>query len=364
MNINHVFALTLESLMLSPAVLSGFKCSLFASLASGTGLLFAAAIGSQSLTSGVSRLRNTANRIHSRMLFLKLNETELSEQCSLAAIHIFEHGDPPLLTRDRVSKILMNRQDVPAKSAARIITHAELTVLANVLGVSIEWLRGQEENRDPVVWNVLASPDRVSTFSHLLQEYEQLSSETTVWSKYPMYSLTSEAFVHAFNQVHYGGKLTAANRPLVEFYNRVARLRRKWILRSNRSFTYTNLVYRSDLEAVTCGAGIYSAISKTIRRRNLEEMIEVISNPLLKLKLIILQDESEVNDAFRDYDMLATMDSILSVWNYHNGDIGWSEHPTYVKPHHDLLERLMSHALCQDVDETVQVLKSMQSQIG
>ena len=92
-------------------------------------------------------------------------------------------------------------------------------------------------------------------------------------------------------------------------------------------------------------------------------MIEVISNPLLKLRLIILQDESEVNDAFRDYDMLRTMDSVLSVWNYHNGDIGWSEHPTYVKPHHDLLERLMSHAICQDVDETVQVIKSLQSQI-
>ena len=363
MNVNNVLALTLDNLMAYPALLQGFRCS-WASLAWGTGsLLAAAALGSQSFTSGLSRLRNTANKIHSRMQFLRLNETELSEQCSLAGIHLFEDGDPPVLTRDRVSKILMNRQDVPAKSAARIITHAELTVMANVLGVSIEWLRGQEENRDPVVWNVLACPDRVSTFSHLLQEYEQSSSETMVWSKYPMYSLTSEAFVHAFNQVHFGGKLTAATRPLVEFYNRAARLRRKWILRSNRSFTYSNLIYRADLEAVTCGSGIYSAISKTIRRRNLDEMVEVICNPLLKLRLIILQDESQVNDAFRDYEILGTMDSILSVWNYHNGDIGWSEHPTYVKPHHQLLERLMSHALCHDLDETVQVIKSLQSQI-
>lgn len=363
MIVNHVLPLTPDTLAAHVVFLLSFKCAL-ASLACGiVPLLAAAALGSQSFTSGLSRLRQTANKIHSRMLFLRLNETELSEQCSLAAIHIFEDSDPPVLTRDRVSKILMNRQDVPAKSAARIITHAELTVLANVLGVSIEWLRGQEENRDPVVWNVLANPDRVSTLAHLLQEYEQLSRETLVWSRYPVYSLTSEAFVHAFNQVHYGSKLTAANRPLVEFYNRVARLRRKWILRPNRSFTYSNLVYRSDLEAVTCGAGIYSAISKTIRRRNLEEMIEVISNPLLKLKLIILQDESEVNDAFRDYDMLRTMDSVLSVWNYHNGDIGWSEHPTYVKPHRDVLERSMSHAICEDVDETVQVIKSLQSQI-
>ncbi len=311
----------------------------------------------------LSRLRSTANKIYNRLLFLGLNETELSEQCSLAAIHLFEDGDPPVLTRDRVSKILMNRQDVPAKSAARIITHAELTVLSNVLGVSIEWLRGQEENRDPVVWNALASPNRVSTFCHLLQEYEHLSDEAIVWSRYPIYSYGSEAFEHAFNQVHYGGKLGVANRPLVEFYNRVARVRRKWILRSNRSFGYSNLVYRSDFEAVTCGAGVYYAISKSIRRRNLEEMIEVISDPRLGLKLIILQDENQVRDAFYGYEMLASMDSNLSVWNYYNGDIGWSEHPNYVKPHRQLLDRLMSHALCENVDETIQFIKSLQVQL-
>jgi hypothetical protein len=291
---------------------------------------------------------------------LGLNETELSEQCSLAAIHIFEHDDPPVLTRDRVSKILMNRQDVPAKSAARIITQAELTVLANVLGVAIEWLGGQEANRDPVVWNALASPDRASTFCHLLQEYEQLGEETMVWSRYPMYAYTSEAFAHAFNQVHFGGKLGVANRPLVEFYNRVARLRRKWIVRPNRSFEYSNLVYRSDFETVTCGAGVYSAISKSIRRRNLEEIIEVISNPRLRVKLIILQDESQIREALSGYEMLASMDSILSVWKYQNGDIGWSEHPAYVKPHRQLLDRLMSRVLYHDVDETIQFIESLQ----
>ncbi len=290
---------------------------------------------------------------------LGLNETELSEQCSLAAIHIFEDDDPPVLTRDRVSKILMNRQDVPAKSAARIISQAELMVLSNVLQVSIEWLTGQEGNRDPVVWNALANPDRATTFCHLLQEYELLSDEAMVWSRYPMHWYGSEAFAHAFNQVHYGGKPGVANRALAEFHNRVARLRRKWILRPDRSFEYSNLVFQSDFETATCGTGIYSAISKGIRRRNLEEVIEVIGNPSLRLRLIIIQDETHVKDAFRDYEILATMDSNLSVWNYHNGDIGWSEHPNYVQPHRHLLNRLMSRALYRDVDETIQYIESL-----
>ena len=298
------------------------------------------------------------------MQFLRLNETELSERCSLAVAHSFENGDPPGLTRDRLSKILMNRRAVPAKSAARVITRGELTVLAHVLAVSIEWLIGQEENRDPVVWNVLAGPDRVSTFIHLLQEYEHLAGETMVWGKYPMHSYSSEAFGHAFNQVHYGAKHSSASRHLVEFYNRVARARRNWILRSNRSFKYSHLIYKSDFEAVMCGQGIYSAISKSIRGRNLDEMLKSITNPTLKLTLIILKDEAQVKDAFRDYEILRTMGSALSVWNYHNGDIGWSEHGTYTRRHKHLLERMMTRTLCQDVKETVEFIKSLKSRLS
>jgi hypothetical protein len=298
------------------------------------------------------------------MQFLRLSETELSERCSLAAVHLFENGDPPGLTRDRLSKILMNRRTLPAKSAARVITHGELTVLAHVLAVSIEWLIGQEENQDPVVWNVLAGPDRVSTFIHLLHEYEQLAGETTVWGKYPMHSYASEAFGNAFNRVHYGAKLGSASRHLAEFYSRVARARRKWIRRSNRSFEYSHLIYRSDFEAVTCGEGIYSAISKSIRVRNLDEILKSITNPALKLTLIILKDEAQTKDGVRDYEILRTMGSVLSVWNYHNGDIGWSEHAIYLRRHKHLLERMMSRALCQDVRETVEFIKSLKSRLS
>src|SRR6266404_9656843 len=100
----------------------------------------------QSSASTFARLKITAAKIQSRMEFLGLNETQLSEQCSLAAVHLLEDQNPPSLTRDRVSKILMNRHDIPAKSAARVITHAELAVLARVLRVSIEWLLGQAQN--------------------------------------------------------------------------------------------------------------------------------------------------------------------------------------------------------------------------
>jgi hypothetical protein len=313
-----------------------------------------------------SQLRHTANRIYSRMRLLGLNETTLSEQCSLASIHLFDDGEVPALTRDRVSKILMNRQDVPAESAARIVSQAELTVLAQVLKVAVQWLLGQEQNRDPVVWNVLADSDRAVTFTNLYQAYEETGKDTRVWSQYPVYSFTSEAFAHAFNQVHFGRKThLPSTRPLVQFYNENARLRRKWILRPNRSFKYTNLIYRSHFEHVTCGTGSFSAISKTILTRNLDVMMEAITNPSLKMELVILKDEY-LTDAniLCDYEFLSAVDDLFLIWGYHNADVGWSEHPSYVKPYRQLLDRLIKDRLCRDVSETVDYLKSLRSHLS
>jgi hypothetical protein len=320
--------------------------------------------GYSAISPAAARLKHTAKKIYSRMQYLGLNETELSERC-LAAIHMFEDLDLPSLTRDRISKILMNRREAPAKSSARVITHGELAVLANVLKVSIEWLMGQEKNRDPVVWNVLAQPDRVLTFSHLLQEYEEMGKESVCWSQFPMCMFTSDDFSHAFNHVHYSQKLALGNtKPLSEFYNSVARVRRKWILKSNRSFAYTNLIYQSHFEEVTCGQGVFSRISKAILRRNLDVMTDVIANPSFDVKLVILKDEDlTLRNSLRNYEVLGTVDNLISVWNYHNGDIGWSEHSAYVKPHRQLLERLLSQALYSSVDETVGFIESLRSRL-
>ena len=297
------------------------------------------------------------------MQSLGLNETSLAERCSLAATCLFANTDAPNLTRERISKILMHRQDNPAKSAAKLITLAELTVLANVLEVSIEWLVGQEENRDPVVWNVLAQPDRIVTFAHLLEEYEELSNESICWSRHPLHAFNTDAYVHAFNHLHYTQKHNSGNpRALIEFYNSLARLRRKWLLRRDRTFKYTQLIYKSHFEQATCGQGIFAAISRTILLRNLDAMLETISDPSLKMTLIILTDtETKLKRKLENYEILATSDNLLSVWQYHNGDIGWSEHPNYVEPNHQLLDDLRKCACFRDVPETIEYIKSLKS---
>jgi transcriptional regulator with XRE-family HTH domain len=309
------------------------------------------------------QLKSVATRIRSRMELLGLNETQLSERCSLAAIDLFEDDDAPSLRRDRIAKILMNRQEVPAKSAAHKITHRELAVLANVLKVSPEWLLGQEENRDPVVWNVLAEPNRVQNFVELLQEYEELGKQTTIWSRFPLYPFVSDDFVNSFNQAYYGGKDASENsRPMVEFSNNLARARRKWIVRPNRTFDFISLIYQSDFEQVVGGRGIYSSISRSVLTRNIQVMIDIITNASFNMSLVILKDDPSTTERLRGFDLLGTVDDLFSAWTYHNGDIGWSEHSVYVEHHRKLLELLASRPQL-DATETLELLESLRSKI-
>ena len=314
------------------------------------------------LAADSAQLKRLADRIYNRMQGLGLSGTQLSERCRLAALHLFENNVAPALTRDRIAKILMNRQDVPARSAARVITYPELRVLASVLQVSTEWLIGQSENRDPVVWNVLAQPDRFQSIANLIQHYEADCQQTTVWSRHPAYPLVTEDYARAVNQINFTRKDGTSNRPLIEFYNTVARARRKWILRSNRPFTYVSIIFKDDLEQMVTGRDNYSLISKTILARNLQFMIDSLTNEALKIRLIV-GDEGLLAEPLRNYESLATTDEQFSFWNYHNGDIGWSEHPHYVDAHNRLLNDIIRQALYAETGETVQFLRSLKASV-
>ena len=79
---------------------------------------------------------------------LGLNQTELAARCARLSHDLFAQ-DAPQITRERIAKILMHCKANPGKSAARVISHRELRVLATVLQVSPEWLTGREESRVP-----------------------------------------------------------------------------------------------------------------------------------------------------------------------------------------------------------------------
>src|SRR4051812_17179282 len=103
MDIVHLLSVTIETGSTIP------RSTITLALAALLGSVIPAFGFGPTLSSAVrTRLKHVSTKIYSRMQALALNETELSEQCSFAAVHMFDHNGVPALTRDRISKILMN----------------------------------------------------------------------------------------------------------------------------------------------------------------------------------------------------------------------------------------------------------------
>jgi hypothetical protein len=311
------------------------------------------------------RMREIAVRIQDRMRQLGLSAGQLSDACSIAVSHLEQETEPPGLRRDRIAKILMNRQAQPGSSAASRISHEEMLVLARVLKVSVEWLSVQTENEEPVVWNVLAQPERGTHVLHLLGEYEERAGESSVWSEYPLCSFTTEEFMVAFHRAHFGEMDTAGvtkdKRELVEFFNRTGRVRRKRVLRPDRPYTFTGLIYESELQRVMAGEGVHRSIPKMIRKATFAHMARILADPDLKMSLVVVNEEKvrSAKAAWRDHETVGVMGELFSLWNYHSGSVGWSENPRHVKHQRGLINEMKNHAVCRDTQDTIEYIRQL-----
>lgn len=312
-----------------------------------------------------SEISEIAIRIERRMRNLRLSVAQLSHKCSIISGALGEENQPAL-SRSRIAKILMTRGGASSgTSAARVITRSELMLLARALEVSVEWLGGTRNNEDPVVWNVLAQPERSDHLIHLLEDHEDRASEVMVWSEYLPCPFVTKEFMYAFHEIHYSevddlqdGK---SRRRLVEFFNKMGGRRRARILKPERTFEFTSLIYESELQWIAAGKNIYGQITKSVRKRCLENLVNLLTDPSLRLNLIIVDDQKvmRLRSSFRDFETVGVIGDLFSIWNYHSGSIGWSEHPKYVNRHGKYLRQMHTYAICKDVRATADYVRSL-----
>lgn len=297
-----------------------------------------------------SRIPLIARRLRSRMSELELNQTELAARCVGASQDLFPQ-DAPQITRERIAKILMQCKANPGKSAARVISNRELQVLACVLQVSPEWLTGQGESRDLVLWDLSAEPQRGNHVLHLINEHEDNASEVLVWAEYLICSLDTPEFMHKhhealFRELDVMGEHDE-KRKLVRIYDSIGNARRKRLRDSKQKRRkLIQFIFASDLEKIAQGKAEYAGIKKEVRKACLENVRNVISDPSVGIELAIINDKDVegVRTTFRDYDSVGVFDESFVLWRYHSGKIAWSEHPEQVKRYRKMLKGLESNA--------------------
>ena len=277
---------------------------------------------------------------------LGVNQTELAARCAGAAHDLFpEHA--PQITRERIAKILMHCKTRAGKSAARVISQPELQVLAKVLQVSTDWLTGSDDNRDLVLWDPLADPERAHHILHLINEHEDRATEVLVWAEGLTCSLETPEFMHKHNEALFSelDVLGAHDekRRVVQIYDSIGNARRKRLSYSKRKRRkLIHFIFASDLERIARGHGEYSGIRKELRKACLDNLCALISDSQLGIALVIIKDEKTtgLRTAVRDYDSVGVFDESFVLWRYHSGRIAWSENLAYTSKWRRMLNEL------------------------
>jgi len=148
-----------------------------------------------------------------------------------------------------------------------VITYQELQVIAAVLRVSLEWLVGQEDNHDPIIWNAPADPKQAERILHLLAEYEERTGAAVIWAEFLLCSLVTLAFMHASHNARFAELdelgLREEKKRIIEMFDRMGNARRKRLLGTGaaRFYTFTQIIFLSEMEKIAQGTEANTKIS-------------------------------------------------------------------------------------------------------
>jgi hypothetical protein len=81
------------------------------------------------------------------------------------------------------------------------------------------------------------------------------------------------------------------------------------------------------------------------------------------MNLVIVDDAkaAKVKARMHDYETLGVVGDLFSIWNYHSGSVGWSEHPKYVCYHRNLLGQMQRYALFGSRQEMAEYITKLAS---
>lgn len=312
------------------------------------------------------RLPLFAERIRSQMQRLKISVTELARRCET---HDFPDGETrPNLSRERITKILMNAQSRVGKGAAKVVSAREVCVLAETLEVSKEWLTGQTADLTSVIlWDMASEPEIGKQIMHLVCHYEELTGGSVIWGENLLCSLTPTEFVRGYYESFFSELdeigLHSEKQTLVALYEDFGNLQRRRMLENakNRKWTRTQIIFLSELEKIADGGGHYANIKFSIRRKCFENLQKLTADDSFGVRLIVVRDEDapQIKLFLRDNDRFGVNGDRFTLWGFHSGKVAWSESRTQVLRHKKILDELIERSIYRERGDVTALLSQL-----
>lgn len=317
------------------------------------------------------RLQLFAGRVRLQMKRLKISATELARQTDTLANHTFPDGMRPNLTRERITKILMNEQPRIGKGAAKVVSPQEIFVLAESLNVSKEWLTGQTiELNSPILWDMASEPEIGKQMMHLINHYEELTGSTLIWGENLLCSLTPPEFVRGYYEAFFSELdelgLFEEKQNLVALYEDFGNKQRRRMIENakKQKWTRTHIIFLSELEKIVRGDGHYANIKFSTRRKCFENLHRLTADDSFNVRLIVTRDEDvpHIKKLLRDYERFSVNGDKFTLWSYHSGKVAWSENKNQILRHKKIIDELVERSIYREREQVSALLLQLREQ--
>lgn len=310
-------------------------------------------------------LPELARRIKLCLSNQRLSSTRLARRCDDAA-QVLHQKFPEReyggfrIDDDKLRHLLMWSSDEPKKSALKSIEVEVIEIIAQALHVPADYLLGTRYRRNAILWDPLCDSDEAEHIIHLMNIYEEEAGEFVGWAEFLPCSLETPEFMAKHHEAIFQNIEPRQRRVIVDKFNRIGNARRSRLFDPKRTHSFTELLYLSDLERIVKGAGEYSRIDPELRKTCLLELKDLISQPSLRINLVIAKDDEvgPLRQLSRDCDGIVVNKDKHTHWRTHAGDIFWSENGETVKKHYQWTEQFRQKAYYNEPEKVIALLSA------
>lgn len=248
----------------------------------------------------------------------------------------------------KIRHLLMAGVPNPKPTAMKGVEVEFLEIIAYALRVPPDFLLGRRTTRNPVCWDPLVDTDQSEHVKHLMKTYEEQTGEFIGWATFLPCSFETKEFMELHHDAIFSTLSPSHKALVVSKFNDIGNTRRLRLFNNKRSYTFTVLICRSDLEKIGHGKNEYQLIGRDKRKAALQHVNKLLKDYWTKgIALIVAEDNAvkELKEEMRDTDGVIVMGDQYTQWRLHRGDVMWSEHSYWIHRHRGWIEEFRKRAV-------------------
>ncbi len=312
-----------------------------------------------------NQLKRVAKHV---LLWIKISKPKRTvgdfvDRYNLLKERMFPNEGIPHMHRWRVLAFTNLAQGRPSRNV-RVPYCREISIIAAVVGTTVEAMLGLEDPGARVRLNVMEQSANAASLIQLMAKHQPHTKKLIAFADFIPCSLETPGFMHAHHEALFGDSGD------VMIWDGIGNTRRSELLGTGeeRTWEMIQINFLSDLRRIATGGREYAAIPAKLRKQCFEHLAELVDNPKLKIRLLIVDDTSDQEAAaikcdLGGFDSVITWDTHLMIARDRLGINYYSEKPRHTYGWRGMMHELMAFAVYARREHVVKLLRSLANDV-